>query len=230
MYFRHSSEIWHDFPDLVAGAVLAGPVGDKPGVDERLAPFYARASARLDGGTESELVEVQAWRRAFSKMGLKPTQYRSASEALLRRFRREGALPRLHGVIDLCNAASLAFAIPLAVFDVARISGHLEVRYASGDEVYRSFSGELETPAPGEVIFADDAGQAHARRWTNRQSSASAVTSATETVLVIAEALHPSAPEDVAQLTRLICLELERSWGAKARAQLLTAAAPRFDL
>jgi hypothetical protein len=37
--------------------------------------------------------------------------------------------------------------------------------------VYVAFSGELEIPEPGEVIFVDGAGRAHARRWMNRQNS-----------------------------------------------------------
>ena len=58
----------------------------QPDVDiaTRLAPLFARARARLVGVTESDLPEIQAWRRAFSQMGLKPTQYRSAAEALER--------------------------------------------------------------------------------------------------------------------------------------------------
>src|SRR4029453_19188251 len=95
---------------------------------------------------------------------------RSASESLLRRFAKEGALPQIHPLIDLANAISLAYGIPIHVFDVAKISHRLEVRYASGDESYLTFAGETETPNPCEVIFADAAGRAHARRWTNRQS------------------------------------------------------------
>ena len=56
-------------------------------------------------------------------MGLKPTQYRCAAESLLRRFRKEGSLPRLHPLVDLCNAVSLAFAVPVAVLDAGRIAG-----------------------------------------------------------------------------------------------------------
>jgi DNA/RNA-binding domain of Phe-tRNA-synthetase-like protein len=121
------------------------------------------------------LPEIQAWRRTFSRMGLKPTQYRSAAEALLRRVRKEGTLPKIHPLIDLCNAASLAFAVPVAVFDLAKVADRLEVRHASGDERYVTFSGEVELPERGEVIFADEEGRAHARRWTNRQSGYSAV-------------------------------------------------------
>ena len=103
-------------------------------MDVPLEPWHARARERLARGPESELAEVSAWRRAYTQMGLKPTQYRSAAEALLRRFRREGDLPRLHPLVDLCNAVSLAFALPVAVFDLAGVDSRLEVRHAVGGE------------------------------------------------------------------------------------------------
>ncbi len=59
------------------------------------------------------------------------------------------------------------------------------------------------------MIFADDAGRAHARRWTNRQSGASAVRDTTATVLIVAEALHPSAPVDVPQLLTALAHTLD---------------------
>src|SRR6516164_10130360 len=129
--------MWRDFPQLVPGVLyVSGVTGDAaagPAADR----FAAMAKSRLAAvSAESELPEIQAWRRAFAAMGLKPTQYRCASESLLRRFRREGDLPRLHPLVDLCNAVSLAFAVPVAVLDVSAIDGSLEVRYATGDEEY----------------------------------------------------------------------------------------------
>ncbi|MGH3179461.1 MAG: B3/B4 domain-containing protein [Streptosporangiaceae bacterium] len=133
-------------------------------------------------------------------MGLKPTQYRCAAESLLRRFRKEGGLPRLHPLVEECNAVSLAFAVPVAVLDADQVAWPLEVRYAAGGEDYLTFGGEVEHPAPGEVIFADQAGHAHARRWTNRQSGRSAVSPATSTVLIVAEALHDGAAKTIPEL------------------------------
>jgi DNA/RNA-binding domain of Phe-tRNA-synthetase-like protein len=229
MYFQHSSEIWNDFPELVPGVLVAeGITGDAP-IGDRVARLNAIAEARLDTTSEGELPEVQAWRRAFTRMGLKPTQYRSASEALLRRFRKERSLPRIHPLIDLCNAASLAFAIPVAVFDVAEVAEYLEVRHATGDETYLSFSGESEHPEAGEVIFADAAGRAHARRWTNRQSRTSTVRDATTAVLIVAEAMHESARADVERLTTALSDELQAVWSASPRTAILTESSPRFD-
>jgi DNA/RNA-binding domain of Phe-tRNA-synthetase-like protein len=191
--------------------------------------FHAIAKARLAAvAAESELPEIQAWRRAFAQLGLKPTQYRCASESLLRRFRKEGSLPALHPLVDLCNAISLAFAIPVAVLDAEKITGPLEVRYATGHETYLTFAGETEHPAPGEVIFADQAGQAHARRWTNRQSGLSAVRDSTAAALIVAEALHDSAPADIAELVATLTTELRATWSLTPQTATLTAAAPRF--
>jgi DNA/RNA-binding domain of Phe-tRNA-synthetase-like protein len=228
MYFQHSGEIWRDFPDLVPGVLFASGITASVPVPPRTAELTAVAASRLAGATESELPEIQAWRRAFARMGLKPTQYRCAAESLLRRFRKEGALPRLHPLVDLCNAASIAYAIPVAVLDVAKISGGLEVRYAAGDEKYLTFSGEMEHPAAGEVIFADEAGQAHARRWTNRQSGLSAVQHSTADVLIVAEALHATAATDVPELMAAIAAELDTVWSATPTSTVLSPAAPRF--
>jgi DNA/RNA-binding domain of Phe-tRNA-synthetase-like protein len=240
MYFQHSPPIWRDFPQLVPGGLyLDGITGDAPtdpaAAGGKTSPavdrFAAIAKSRLAAaGAESELPEIQAWRRAFAQLGLKPTQYRCASESLLRRFRKEGSLPRLHPLVDLCNAVSLAFAIPVAVFDVSAVTSPLEVRYATGAEIYVTFAGEIEHPAPGEVIFADRAGQAHARRWTNRQSGRSAVRDTTATALIVAEALHDQARDDISQLIKTLAAELHAAWSVTPQTAILTASAPRFTV
>ena len=72
-------------------------------------------------------------------MGLKPSKYRSAAEALLRRFRRQKNVPRLHPIVDLCNAVSIAFALPVAVFDLDNIDQYIEICHADGKERYLSY-------------------------------------------------------------------------------------------
>jgi DNA/RNA-binding domain of Phe-tRNA-synthetase-like protein len=230
MHFEHSPEIWRDFPELVAGVSAARGITPDVSVDISAARYEAVGAARLATSSEAEFPEVQAWRRAFSRMGLKPTQYRSASEALLRRFRKEGSLPRIHPLVDLCNAISLAFATPIAVFDVSKVEARLEVRYATGDESYLAFTGESERPDVGEVIFADAARQVHARRWTNRQSAYSAVADSTTAVLIVAEAIHDGAAPDMTRLIDAVAGEMEAIWSVTAEARILSSSDPRFEL
>jgi DNA/RNA-binding domain of Phe-tRNA-synthetase-like protein len=230
MHFSHAPAIWQQFPHLVPGVLVVEAVRPDVDVAALLEPWYARARARLQGTSESELAEVAAWRRAYAQMGLKPTQYRSAAEALLRRFRREGVLPRLHPLVDLCNAVSLAFAVPVAAVDLDGVEAYLEVRHARGDEEHLAFGGEVERPEPGEVIFADAANHAHARRWTFRQSRRSAVGPTARHVLIVSEALHPSAATDVPALLDALARGIEAASGSVPQQAVLTAAAPRLDV
>ena len=78
------------------------------------------------------------------------------------------------------------------------------------------------------MIFADRAGQAHARRWTNRQSGLSAVGDSTAAALIVAEALHDQAPGDIPDLLKTLAAELEATWSLTPHTTVLTAASPVF--
>lgn len=230
MLFRHASALWRDYPQLSAGVLHLRGVHAQAFAAPHVEAFIGRARTRLAQASESDLPEIQAWRRAFASMGVKPTQYRCASEALLRRLRKDGAPPPLHPLIDLCNAVSMAYAIPIAVLDARRLGSALEVRHADGTETYLTFSGETEHPEPGEIIYADPEGRAHARRWTNRQSGLSAVRDDTWEVLIVAEALHMGAADDVARLVDELRGVLTSVWQAPLRHALLTAQTPEFEV
>jgi DNA/RNA-binding domain of Phe-tRNA-synthetase-like protein len=73
MDFQHSGEIWRDFPELVPGIMLADGITRDVAAGGAVGRFTAIAKSRLSGVTESDLPEIQAWRRAFTGMGLKPT-------------------------------------------------------------------------------------------------------------------------------------------------------------
>lgn len=230
MVFSHDEAVWSAHPGLVAGVLRADGVSPQARADTVVPPLLARARARLAAAPEGEWPEIQAWRRAFSAMGLKPTQYRCAAESLLRRLRKDGDLPAVHPLVDACNAVSAAFGAPVAVFDLAGIAGDLTVRPAHGDEAYAGVGGEQEPPAPGEIVFADAAGQAHARRWCHRQSLRSAVQPGTRSVLIVAEALHADAPAQMPALLDALQSALAALGATVASRAVLRRDAPRFEV
>lgn len=212
--FAHDTAIHSRFPALRVRTLVVhdldriDPVALDPAVHEDA------ARDRLVSATEGELPEIRAWRGAYGAMGLKPTQVRCAAEALLRRLRLEGSLPHVGPVVDLCNAISAAAAIPLAIFDLDHIAGDLDVTFAKGDELFATFSGAVETPETGEVIFRDAAGMAHARRWVHRQGAIAAVTLTTRRALMVAEAMHEGAEIDLARMAAVLT-DRFRASGAK---------------
>lgn len=211
-HFSYDPAVLHAHPTLATQTLLISGVSSISNSEDLTPSFLAMALERLALTTEGEMEAIKAWRRAFFTMGYKPTQYRCASESLLRRLRKEGNLPSLHPLVDVCNAISVAFAIPIAAFDADKISGALTVRKADGMEIYTPFSGAVESPDAGEIIFSDDANCAHARRWTHRQSGYSAVGVDTSNVLIVAEALHSGAHADLDQLTTALVQSVHRMW------------------
>jgi DNA/RNA-binding domain of Phe-tRNA-synthetase-like protein len=131
-------------------------------------------------------------------------------------------------LVDLCNAVSLAFALPVAVIDRDQVAGDIQVRHADGDEIAMAFSGEVEHPEPGEVIFADEARRVHARRWTFRQSRHSTVSDATRRALIVSEGLHATASTDVPALLDALEAELRAIGFTPSQRAILSADAPRW--
>jgi DNA/RNA-binding domain of Phe-tRNA-synthetase-like protein len=229
MEFSHHPEIWSRFPELAVATLFAPGLRVQANVAPHVERFEAIARERLATvPSESDWPEINAWRRVFSRMGLKPTQYRCASESLLRRFRKEGELPRIHPLIDLCNAASIAFGIPVAALDVEKIEWPLQVRPSEGTESYLSFGGEIERPEPQEVSFVDARGQAHARRWTHRQSGLSAIRPETRSALIVMEAVHPDARRDVDALATALAAAVEQAWSTTVVRALPSCDQPFF--
>ncbi|MEV4620794.1 phenylalanine--tRNA ligase beta subunit-related protein [Asanoa sp. NPDC049573] len=250
--FGHESSIWAQFPHLQALVVTAelavhptteltsdltvAPLTGRPGESDQKDPLQEWIAAQMShapvmGGStlESSLPSVAAWRAAFSRLGLRPTQYRCAAESLLRRLRTRGDLPRIHPLVDICNAVSVRFAVPVAALDLDAVTGALWVGPATGNEVYTDFDGSVQHPQPGEVVYRDSAGLAHSRRWCWRQSAVSAVSASTCRVLIVAEALHDGAGAELTQLQDEL-LDGLSLLGRAGRPAILTASTPTIRL
>lgn len=199
--FRYQAEVVTRFPNLHAGIILAEDLHNPPTPDPLRESFIHRQKIMLDtiGQTPlSELASLAAWRVAFRKFGVDPTQYRSAAEALLRRLTKKGDIPSINALTDMANMVSIRYALPVAAFDLRQLRLPITVRNADGSERYTPL-GEtnIEHPEPGEVIFADETGMVIARRWCYRQSEESAVREDTTRALFTIEAQHVGGEVDV---------------------------------
>ncbi|KNZ31709.1 MAG: hypothetical protein AD742_15690 [Methylibium sp. NZG] len=237
MHFSHTPRLWSAFPRLTAAVMHVRGVRGAPAFDDLFNLHTQAAKSRLDGSggvprqgplPEGQWPEIQAWRRVYSEMGLQPTQVRCAAEALLRRLRQDGQLPKVNALVDLCNAVSVHAAAPIAIFDCARVAWPLSVAHAQGDEEFLTFSGEVEHPAETEVVFVDAAHRAHARKWAHRQSSFSAVSASTESVLIVIEAFHDGASSTVASSLAWLDEAFYRVPGCTTASRVLSASSPEF--
>jgi DNA/RNA-binding domain of Phe-tRNA-synthetase-like protein len=199
--FVYADAITQNHPTIRAGVIHANGLTNDPSSAELIHEYRAEprtAFERLQATAIADLPSIGAWRRAFSQFGAKPTQYRSAPEALLRRLAKQGEIPSINTLVDVGNLVSVRYAMPVAVFDLANIAGTITVRYATGDELFADLgSSATVSPEPGEVIFVDRNNVVCARRWCWRQSDQSATNPNTVEALIVVEGLHDAAEQDV---------------------------------
>ncbi|RXZ81286.1 hypothetical protein EBB07_14820 [Paenibacillaceae bacterium] len=159
----------------------------------------------IEKGLISELETISAWRHVYSQFGVKPARYHCAAEALIRRVVEHGSLPRIHTLVNLCNALSLKARIPIASCDINGVE-ELVVQKATGLEPYLPIGkpDNPEFPDAGEIIYTDHLGRAHSRRWNWRQSDIVKTTEQSSTMLFTIEAVHQEAKVLVEATTNLL--------------------------
>ena len=210
--FSYDAAVAEQYPSIRAGVMLAGGLTNDPSSLELQAEYreaQASAIARLQTTAIADLPSIAAWRRAFTRFGAKPTQYRNAAESLQRRLEKQGEIPSISTLVDLGNLVSIRYALPVAIFDRAKFADAITVRIANGTEPFADLgSSESVHPEPGEVIFVDGDGIVCARRWCWRQSADSAVSPDTTGAMIVIEGHHETAEADirsaVADMTALL--------------------------
>jgi DNA/RNA-binding domain of Phe-tRNA-synthetase-like protein len=185
------SEIFALRPDYCALSIVAEGVQNAarhPASDDIIEtvrapkPWPAWGDAHLD-----------AWRAAYRGFGAKPQRTPSSAEALARRIQGEGQLPTINAVVDLYNALSVRFAMPIGGENIAAYVGDPLLKRATGHETFdtvKDGSPCSETVPAGEVVWADELGVT-CRRWNWRQGLRTRIDAAATRMWFVLERLEP---------------------------------------
>ncbi|WP_312670270.1 B3/4 domain-containing protein [Pseudescherichia sp.] len=153
--------------------------------------------AVLDGQPVWAENHLNAWSKVFKAFGAKPKRTPCSAEALRKRVLRDGTMAALDPVVDLYNAVSLRYAVPVGGENFAAYSGLPRLVIADGTEAFDTMKEGLpavESPEPGEVIWRDDVGVT-CRRWNWRQGVRTRLSASDQQMWFILESL-PEMPLD----------------------------------
>jgi DNA/RNA-binding domain of Phe-tRNA-synthetase-like protein len=158
----------------------------------------ARARELLAGRVPAELPRIAAWRAAFAATGLKPSRFPSSAEALLKRVARGDGLPAVNRLVDVYNAVSVAYGLPLGGEDADRLVGTPVLRPARAGDVFdlAGPDGAPDPPRPGEVVWVDDAGVT-CRAWNWRQGVRTRIREDTRNAFFLLEAIDEGGAADL---------------------------------
>ncbi|CAN7757377.1 B3/4 domain-containing protein [Ensifer sp. Root127] len=126
-----------------------------------------------DGGPSWSEAHLAAWAEVYTRFGAKPNRTPCSAQALRKRVEKDGRIPAINPLVDLYNAVSLRYAIPVGGENFDAYVGKPRLTVADGTEEFDTvMNGDkiIENPSKGEVIWRDDLGVT-CRRWNWRQGT-----------------------------------------------------------
>ncbi|QNP75293.1 hypothetical protein IAG44_41755 [Streptomyces roseirectus] len=192
--FRISTAVADAFPDaLIAVVTATGLRGHEPwpATDAALDDLERRLAAGTWRPADETDPRIASWHAAYRSFGTNPRRVRPSVDALGRRLAKKGSLPRINPAVDSYNTVSVRHGLPAGAFDLAHVTGAVEIRHATGAETFTPLGepGTLDHPAPGEIIYTDTT-DVLTRHWNHRDAHRTRVTPDSTHVAFVLETLH----------------------------------------
>lgn len=173
MKFSIEPAVFEKLPTACFGVVAAKGIDNTkayPQIDALLRESIALAESRFSGKKVKEEADILPYRTAFQALGINPNKYMCSIEALFIRIAKGKGMPHINPLVDLNNAVSLKYTLPMGTHDLGASPLDMEVRFAREGDTFLPFGGgTAEAPDSGELVYAVGS-EVRTRRWTWRQS------------------------------------------------------------
>ena len=211
MKFVCEDSFWELFPEASIGVVVADGILPTDQVSEENAAKAAKLLDRANvlaqkwvpDNTISKNEVPAVWREAYRKFKTKKG-VRSSVENLLKRVLKDNPVGHINPSVDISNAISLKYAIPMGA--------------------------ENDPTLPGELCYVDDAG-AVCRCWNWRDGQRTEVSDNTPHCVFIMENIQPERLGDLQEAVDELAGQLEEILGATVtHKEVLTREHPEMEL
>ncbi|WP_314756358.1 phenylalanine--tRNA ligase beta subunit-related protein [uncultured Lactobacillus sp.] len=232
MKFIVTPEIFEKLPDLYVGVVVAKEVDnsqDYPKINELLNKYMNFSQEKFDGVNVKENEEIIPYREAFRKIDINPNRYPCSAEALFKRLSKGKDLPHINPLVDLNNAISLKYTLPMGTHSLDGIEDNIMMRVAQpGDNFIPLGTNKIEEPDEGEVVYAVGK-DVRTRRWTWRQSEHGKITDQTRDVFFPIDGFTDVNKDTVNKARTDLAIRVAEIFGVKTQVGYVDRNHPEFD-
>lgn len=192
--FIVAPEIFSALPGVCFGTLVAKNIDNSlPQLDISilLKEVQQELFKKLNGRKAKEYPPILPYREAFQALNINPNKYPPSIEALTARVEKGKGLPSINPAVDLGNAISLKYGIPLGAHDLDSSTEDLYVRLSKPVDRFIPFGEtEPETPDSGEILYVNG-DQVKTRRWIWRQSEFGKVTDKSKNLFFPLDGFEP---------------------------------------
>ena len=172
MRFIVDKKLFDLIPDVCFGVIIARDIDNSkeyPDISKLLDKEINNITKKYSDKKAKEIEDICLYRDAFKALEMNPNKYMPSIEALVSRTLKSKMVPHINPLVDLGNALSLKYLIPLGIHDIDKVTGDIKIRFANKDDKFIPFGEvEAEVPDEGEVIYVSGH-DVRTRRWIWRQ-------------------------------------------------------------
>jgi len=233
MKFKVYPEVFERLPNVCFAVVAAYGIdnrGEHKEIQELLRHSIEKLREEIGGTDIKQNRNIIPYRMAFSELGFNPNKYLSSIEAMAKRVAKGGDLPSINPVVDLVNAVSLQYLLPMGAHDMDALEGEIAVRFAVPGDTFIPLgeTGE-EAVEPGELVYAD-AKRIRTRRWIWRQSDRGKITAESRNIFFPIDGFRGENCNRMLEARNRLALLLTEHFGCRVEKYFLKDDCSEVDL
>ncbi|HFI0339924.1 TPA: B3/4 domain-containing protein, partial [Streptococcus suis] len=160
--FIIDQSFWNLFPQAKIGVLLLKNYQNSDQSSQEIVQLLEESlplsQAHLTEDVFSDNPVIQVYRKAYQQFKTKKGA-RSSIEALLKRVSGNNPVRSINPLVDIYNAASLRYALPVGAEDLDTFVGDLQLTITEGGDEFYLIGDDTNQPTlPGELCYKDQAG------------------------------------------------------------------------
>lgn len=171
--FEVAEEVFEKIPTYYLGVVVAKGIDnhqENSFITSMMNEQMNKFMKDMEGINLKEYSGIKPYRDTFLSLGMNPNKFMCSVEALAKRVQKGKLLPNINPIVDLGNALSLKYSLPMGAHDIEKLEGDMTVRFSVEDDTFLPMgSEEVEQMPEGELVYVSNH-TVKTRRWIWRQS------------------------------------------------------------
>ncbi|HEM2826486.1 TPA: B3/4 domain-containing protein [Streptococcus suis] len=231
--FIIDQSFWNLFPQAKIGVLLLQNYHNSDQSSKEIVQLLEDslplAQAHLTEDVFSDNPVIQVYRKAYQQFKTKKGA-RSSIEALLKRVSGNNPVRSINPLVDIYNAASLRYALPVGAEDLDTFVGNLQLTITEGGDEFYLIGDDTNQPTlPGELCYKDQAG-AVCRCFNWRDGERTMITDQTKNAFLVIELLDIERLDALQEALNFIEETAQQYLQAETRQFILDHANPHISL
>ena len=218
MKFIIEDKVFDILPEVCFGVVVGREI-DNSRSKKEIWDFFEQSMEetriKFQPVKPKEHPDLQPYREAFKKMGINPNKFPCSIEALTNRIVKGGSLPDINPAVNLVNAYSLRYTLPMGAHDLDATSGNIEVRFSKSGDFFIPFGQTNHELLDEEELVYACGDIIKTRKWIWRQSDRGKVTAASRNVFFPIDGFTNYNREVVLKARDALSADLQRLLNAR---------------